>query len=312
MKQTTSPKNKKFIFFSVLLGIVIITAVLIIASAQAIPYRIITQYPASMILDEAKTMQKCGECHESKDFHTCETCHNEHGSAVLSGLAFNSTIHLTGDVPEDKFISSNHIFLNENQKSDKITINDFLKKYGIGKFKSVTLYSNDGGFTTIESDQLGETSFLLPYEESIRFADENLHISTWLKGISKIIVVRDEKNLSIGGKKKSFGELLLKDTVQFTVEQAPVMLKNTSDGLIRTGYTAERMEGIEVSKLLTIKDERNYLLKLADGSNVNLKGSELTDTKLVLIGSDIVLVFPAKGRNSWIRKIVSIEEKYEQ
>ncbi|MDP2965960.1 MAG: hypothetical protein Q8N39_08015 [Pelolinea sp.] len=309
MKQSFSSNYKKNIFFSVLIGIVILIIGFVIASAQEIPYRIVTKYPASMILDEAKEMHKCGECHESKDFHTCETCHNEHGSAVLSGLSFNSTIYLTGDVPEEKFIPSNHIFLNENQKLEKITINELLKKYGIDKFKSITLYSNDGGFTTIESDQLGDTSFLLPYEESIRFADENLHVSTWLKGISKIIVVGDEKNLSIGGRKTTFGELLIKDTVQFTVEQAPVMLKNNSDGLIRTGYTAERMEGIEVAKLLTIEDEKDYSLKLVNGTIQDLKGSELTNSKLVLIGSDVVLVFPEKSRNTWIKQIVSIDEK---
>ena len=309
MKQRFSLTNKKKLFILILIGIVLLTTGFVIASAQAIPYRIITRFPVSMIVDDAKTMHKCGECHEAKDFHTCETCHNAHGSADLSGLAFNSTIQLTGDVPEEIFIPSNHIFLDEKQKLDKITINDFLKKYGVDKLKSITLYSNDGGFTTIESDQLGDTSYLLPYEESIRFADENLHVSTWLKGISKIIVVGDEKNISIGGKKESFGELLLKDTVQFTVEQAPVMFKNSTDGLIRTGYTAERMEGIELSKLLTIENEKDYLLKLADGTGVILKGSELTNTKLVLIGSDIVLVFPVKSRNSWIKQIASIDEK---
>jgi hypothetical protein len=309
MKQKFSPVKKKILFFSALMGIVVLTIMFIVAAARVIPYRIIAQYPATMLLDEAKTMQNCGECHQSKDFHTCETCHNAHGSATLSGLAFNSTIRLTGDVPAEKLIPSNHIFLDENQQLDEITITDFLKKYGVEKFSSITLYSDDGGFTTIESDQLGETSFLVPYEDSIRFADENLHVSTWLKGISKIIVVGEKKNLTIGGKQASFGKLLLMDTVQFTVEQAPVMLKNSSDGLIRTGYTAERMEGVEVSKVIEIKGESDYSLKLIDGTIQSLTGSELINSKLVLIGSDIVLVFPDKSRNAWVKQIVSIEEK---
>jgi hypothetical protein len=262
-----------------------------------------------MLLGEAKTMQKCGECHPTKDFHTCESCHDAHGSATLAGLAFNTTIYLTGDVPEEKFIPSNHVFLIENQIVDQISINNFLKNFGIEKFKSITLYSNDGGFTTIESDQLGDTSLLLPYEDSIRFADEKLHASTWLKGISKIIVVGDNKNLSIGGNKASMGELLLKDTVQFTVEQAPVMLKNAQDGIIRTGYTAERMEGVEVSKLLSIENEEDYVVKLTNGTSSNLKGADLINSKLVLIGSDIVLVFPEKSRNTWIKQIASIDEQ---
>jgi hypothetical protein len=309
MKQIQTPKNKKTLFFLLIFGVVIIVSGLIIAAAQVIPYRIVTQYPVSMILGEAKTMQKCAECHKSNDFHTCETCHDAHGSATLSGLSFNTTIHLTGDVPEEKFIPSNHVFLIKNHIVDQITISDFLKNFGIEKFKSITLYSNDGGFTTIESDQLGDTSLLLPYKDSIRFTDENLHASTWLKGISKIIVVGDDKNLSIGGNKASIGELLLKDTVQFTVEQAPVMLKNAQDGIIRTGYTAERMEGVEVSKLLTIENTKDYVVKFANGTSSILKGSDLINSKLVLIGSDIVLVFPEKSRNTWIKQIISIDEQ---
>ncbi len=309
MKQSISPDKKKILIFSILFGIAFLTIGFVIASAQFIPYRIVTKYPASMILDEAKEMHQCGECHASKDFHTCETCHNEHGSAVLSGISFNSTIHLTGDVPESLFIPSNHIFLDENKMLEKITIRDFLKKYGVNSFKSITLYSNDGGFTTIKNNQLGDTSFLLPFEDSIRFADEKLHVSTWLKGISKVIIVGDEQKLIIDGSEMTFGELLLKDTVQFTVELAPVMLKSESDGLIKTGYTAERLEGIDVSNLIDILDEKNYALRLKDGTIQTQKGTGLINSKLVLIGSDIVLVFPEKSRNTWISQITGIEEK---
>jgi hypothetical protein len=309
MKERISPNSKKKVFFIILAGIIIFTTGFIIASANAIPYRIVTKYPARMILAEAQEMHKCGECHESKDFHTCETCHNAHGAAVLSGIAFNTTIHLTGDVPEDRFIPSNHVFFDNKQKLDKITIGDFLHANGVDTYKSVTLYSNDGGFTTIEKDQLGDTSYLLPYKDSIRFADENLHVSTWLKGIAKIIVVGDARKISINASEISFGELLISETVQFMVEQAPVMLKNESDGLIRTGYTAERLEGVEVSRLITIADNKNYLLKLEDGSIQTLKGSELQNSKLVLISSDIVLVFPEKSRNAWIRQITGISEE---
>lgn len=308
MNQDLSPNKKKIIMLSILTGIILLTIGLIIAAAHSIPYRIVTKYPARMILDEANEMLKCGECHESKDFHTCDTCHNEHGSAVLAGISFNSTIHLTGDVPEAVFIPSNHIFLDENKVLEKITISDFLKKYGVNSFKSITLYSNDGGFTSIESNQLGDTSFLLPYEDSIRFADEKLHVSTWLKGISKVIVVGDEQKLIINGSEMTFGELLLKDTVYFTVEQAPVMLKSESDGLIKTGYTAERLEGIDVSRLMVINDEKDYSLKLKDGAIHPVKGIELINSKLILIGSDIVLVFPEKSRNAWISQIAGIEE----
>ena len=108
----------------------------------------------------------------------------------------------------------------------------------------------------------------------------------------------------------SFGELLLKDTVQFTVEQAPVMLKNEADGLIRTGYTAERLEGIEVSRLILLDDEKEFLLEMDNGTVQKLGGTELKNSKLVLIGPDIVLVFPEKSRNTWLRQISSITERF--
>ncbi len=308
MKKEILPGKKKKILLAILLGIALLTIGFVVASAQAIPYRIITKYPAGMILEEAKTMHQCGECHDTEEFHTCDTCHNSHGSAKLSGINFNTTVHLTGDVPKDLFIPSNQVFLVDKKQKDEISINDFLGNQGISSFKSITLYSNDGGFTTIAKDQLSETSLLLPYEDSIRFADEKLHVSTWLKGISKIIVVGDERKLVIDGNEVSFGELLLKDTVQFTVEQAPVMLKNEADGLIRTGYTAERLEGIEVSRLILLDDKKEYLLDMDNGTVQKLGGIELKNSKLVLIGPDIVLVFPDKSRNTWLRQIVSITE----
>ena len=309
MKKEILPGKKKKILLAIILGIALLTIGFVVASAQAIPYRIITKYPAGMILEEAKTMHQCGECHDTEEFHTCDTCHNSHGSARLSDITFNTTIHLTGDVPKDQFIPSNQVFLVDKKPEDEISINDFLGNQGINSFKSITLYSNDGGFTTIAKDQLSETSLLLPYEDSIRFADEKLHVSTWLKGISKIIVVGDERKLVIDGNEVSFGELLLKDTVQFMVEQAPVMLKNEADGLIRTGYTAERLEGIEVSRLILLDDEKEYLLEMENGTIQKLGGTELKNSKLVLIGPDIVLVFPDKSRNTWLRQIVSITEE---
>jgi len=309
MKQETSPGTKKKILLAILLGITLLTIGFIVASAQAIPYRIITEYPAGMLLDEANAMHQCGECHDTEVFHTCDTCHNKHGSATLSGITFNTTVHLTGDVPKDLFIASNQVFLVDKKQVDEISINDFLENQGINSFKSITLYSNDGGFTTIARDQLSETSLLLPYEDSIRFADDKLHVSTWLKGISKIIVVGDERKLVINGNEISFGELLLKDSVQFTVEQAPVMLRDETDGQIRTGYTAERLEGIELSSLIVLDDEEEYSLEIDNGTVQKLGGAELTNSKLVLIGPDIVLVFPGKSRNAWLRQIVSITEE---
>ncbi len=289
-------------------GIILLIAVYLIASAAPVPYRIISEYPIGMIFEESAEMHECAECHETEKFHTCATCHNEHGSAVFAGLNLYSTIHLTGDVPESKFIPTNQIFLEGTQEIGQITIQEFLKQNGVESFSSITFASNDGGFTTIQNDQLGDTSFLLPFENGVRFADENIHISTWIKGITKIIVVGENKDLIISDKSFSLGELMLKDTVRFTVEQAQVMLKSELDGVIRRGFTAERLEGIELGNLIELFPSKSYQLSGQDGEITEVPYDEMINAKLVLIGKEITLVFPDKSRNQWIPGVTAITE----
>jgi len=303
--------NQKSWWVWALIGIFLIAAVYFIASAFPVPYRIVTEYPMGMIFEEAGEMHDCAECHETEDFHTCETCHNEHGSAVFAGLNLYSTIHLTGDVPESKFIPTNQIFLNDAQEIGQITIHEFLKQNGVDSFTSITFASNDGGFTTIQNDQLGATSFLLPYENGVRFADEKIHVSTWIKGINKIIVVGERKDLIIGDNSYSLGELMLMDTVRFTVEQAQVMLKSELDGVIRKGFTAERLEGIELEYLLELLPLKSYQLADQGGEKIEIPYDELINAKLVLIGKEITLVFPDKSRNQWIAGVTAITQVIE-
>lgn len=304
-------QNKKIckIWIFIVSAIIFFGTVYLLASLVPMPYRIVTEYPLDMLLDETSKMHECAECHETEDFHSCETCHNEHGSAALSGLNFYSTVHLTGDVPEEKFISTNQIFLNDNQSIGQITINEFLRQNGIEDFTSVTFGSIDGGFTTVDKDQLGSTSFLLPYENGVRFADENLHVSTWIKGVSKIIVIQNIKDLAIDDQDYSIGQLMLMDTVRFTVEQAPVMLKSEIDGITRKGYTAERLEGIALERLLDVKITRGYVVTQSHGKTLEIDGEALINAKIVLIGNELTLVFPETGRSQWISGIVSIDEE---
>ncbi len=294
-----------------IIGVLLVIGVIyLVASAAPLPYRLVTKYPIGMLVDEADQMHECAECHETESFHTCDTCHNEHGSAVFAGLNFYSTIQLTGDVSEEKFIPTNQIFLNDDaQEIDEVAINDFLKQNGVDEFASITFASNDGGFTTVEKDQLGDTSYLVPFENGVRFADEKLHESTWIKGINKIIVTGNQKDLTIGDQAYSLGELMLMDTVKFTVEQAQVMLKSEQDGVIRKGYTAERLEGIEISRLIDLQPLKSYSVTFGDDSIQDTSYEEMLDSKLLLIGKQITLVFPDKARNQWLFGVKSIEEK---
>lgn len=299
--------KKKGRWIYILVLVIVIAAAVAIASLNPIPTRVVTEYPMSMLVEEAQYMHECAECHDTEEFHMCDTCHNEHGSADLANLNFYSVLHVTGDVPEEQYFSIYQMFSKRNEESNKINVIDFLADMGVEEFESVTFSTNDRGFSTITRENLGETSYLLPYEEGMRFADEALHVSTWLKGVIKIIVVTGEENLTVNGTGYSFGELLLNDTVQFTVEEAPVMLANEELGTMKTGSTATRLEGVELSELADIGTTSSVTITLEDGSTQTISGEEAGNAKLAMIGDGIVLVFPDKGRSQWIENITSLE-----
>ena len=299
--------KKKGSWIYILVLVIIVALAVMIASLNPVPIRMITDYPMSMLVEEAQYMHDCAECHETEDFHMCDTCHNEHGSADLANLNFYSVLHVTGDVPEEKYFSIYQMFSKRNEESNRVNVFDFLEELGVEDFESITFCSNDGGFSTITKDNLGETSYLLPYEEGMRFADEALHVSTWLKGVDKIIVVTGEKNIHVNGRGYSFGELMLSDTVQFTVEQASVMLANDELGTLKTGTTATRLEGVELKALADINASSNVFVTRKDGTTQTISGEEAQDSKLVLIGENIVLVFPDTGRSLWIEGVSGIE-----
>ena len=307
MKKIGKFLKKKGSWIYIVLLIVLIGIVYAVASLRPIPTRLITNYPLNMLIKEGQTMHDCAECHESEDFHMCDTCHNEHGSADLANLNFYSVLHVTGDVPEEKYFPIYQMFSKRNEESNKILVFDFLADMGIDDFESLTFCTNDGGFSTITRENLGETSYLLPYEEGMRFADEALHVSTWLKGVNKIIVVTDEENLFIDGKGYSFGQLMLSDTVQFTVEEAAVMLSNEELGTLKTGSTATRLEGVELSHLADFNTGSQITVTLVDGTTETVRGEDASNAKLVLIGETINLVFPEKGRSQWIAGVERIE-----
>lgn len=308
MKKIGQFLSKKRFFIP--LVIIVVVASSLVFSANPVPYRLATEYAPGMILKEGIQMHECAECHEGADFHTCETCHNEHGGASLPGLSFYSTVELTGDVPEQKYIPTNLVFVDEGGFTlEKVSLFEFLEKYGVSDFESITFETNDGGFVTLAYGELGPESYLLPYDAGVRFADENLHVSTWLKGITKMLVVSQEESLLLGNTAASIGKLMLGDTTSITVEQAPVMLRSEETGEIRRGFTATRLEGIEVSDWMEVSKSSEYNVDLADGGRFEISGLDLQNSLLTKIYGDIVLVFPEKSRNQWIFGVKGIGEK---
>lgn len=307
MKKTLKFFKKKGSWISILVLLFVIIIATIIASLKPFPVRLIIDYPINMLAENTQTMHECAACHDTEEFHSCDTCHKEHGSADMANLNFYSVLYVTGDVPEEKYLPIYQMFSKRYHAENKINVIDFLADMGVDDFESVTFCTNDRGFSTITRENLGKTSYLLPYEEGMRFADEALHISTWLKGVNKIIVVTGEENLTVNGIGYSFGELLLSDTVQFTVEEAPVMLSNEALGTMKTGSTATRLEGVELSKLAEVQSTSNITIMLEDGSAQTIYGEDALEVKLAMISDGIVLVFPDKGRAQWIENVIGLE-----
>ncbi len=99
-----------------------------------------------------------------------------------------------------------------------------------------------------EPDGYGVASTL--YEDGIRFASEDLHVSAWLKGIRRIVVVGRETPLTVAGEATSIGRLLLGPIQYLTVEQTQVMLKSEEDGEVRSAQVGSRLRGVPLTTLL--------------------------------------------------------------
>lgn len=291
-----------------IVGIVIIVAVIggvgYVLGSDSIPVRVIEHYGTDLLLEEVRTMDECAECHDASSFHSCTTCHDDHGAIEFADVPFFHIITLTGDVPKPGFVTINEILPYRDQPYTHLPLLDFLAAQGVTDFQSVTLASNDGGFVTIEPENLTDSALLLPFSDGIRFASEDLHVSTWLKGITKIIVVGQNTPLTINGEQTSIGQLLLGPTRSITVQQTVVMLSNQSDGQIRKAKTATRLDGVLLKdaigafETLTVIDHT--------GNSVTFSAVEAQDALLIAEANGVTLVRPERGRSQWVEQVVEI------
>jgi len=270
------------------------------------PIRIALHYPWNILAQEADTMNGCVECHEPADFHTCEACHDDHGAVEMANVPFNSLLLLIGDVPEPGYISINEILPYRDQPNTHVSLLDFLAEHGVTDFESVTLTSRDEGFVTFERPNLTDEALLMPHVDGVRFAAENLHVSTWLKGVWRIIVVGIDRPLQIDGQATSSGRLLLGPTHSITVEQTDVMLKSETDGQIRKGKTASRLEGAPIEAIVANPGFQQILVRDRSGREHTLTAEEARGAVLVQMRNQATLVLPERGRAQWVADVVEI------
>lgn len=288
---------------------------LAIATAAGVPFfaplRLALHYPWGLLADEAVTLENCtaAGCHEPVKVHTCASCHDAHGEARLSGVSWSGFVLLTGDVPEPTYIPINDILPLREFTHTAVPLLDLLAQHGVGDFESVTLLAGDGGQATIAREDLGPRSLLLPYADGLRFADERLHISSWLKGIQRIVVVGRERPLTIEGQGTSIGRLLLGPTRFLAVEPATVMLKGQEDGRLRRAQTAMRVEGVALADILADPTCSALRVRDAAGREYSLPKDQARSALLAVVFGRVTLVLPEQGRGAWIADVVQVEGK---
>ena len=204
-------KISKILFWIALIFAVgiLICAGLILGWRGGLPVHLAEHYTVGALKEEALVMGECAECHSGEDFHRCSTCHDDHGAVEFSGLPFFNLISFTGDVPDPGYLEIDQILPYRDHPNTHLKLLDLLEEQGVEDFVSVTLASRDGGFVTITRENITDQALLLPFSDGIRFASEDLHVSTWLKGISRVIVVGEERDLIINGEATSPGRLLI-------------------------------------------------------------------------------------------------------
>ncbi len=275
----------------------------------AAPARSAFHYPWAILAGEAETMNDCVECHEPAKFHTCDSCHDEHGSAEMANVPFDDLILLQGDVPEPGHIPVNDILPYRDQPGTHVALLDFLTEHGVTEFESVTLASRDEGWITVERANLTSEALLLPHVDGVRFAAENLHVSTWLKGVWRIVVVSADRPLTLDGYRTSIGRLLLGPTVSVTIEQTDVMLRSEADGQVRQAKTASRIEGAGLADIVADPGFDTLLVRNATGGEHTLTAAEARGAVLAQMGDSVVLVLPGRGRAQWIADVVELVSK---
>jgi len=302
-------KGKKkglFIFLIIVVFLLVGVIITYLVVIKPMPVALVSEYGLSALWEEGTAMNDCAECHDGEEFHSCDTCHDDHGAVELAGVGFYAVIELTGDVPDPSFVRINEILPNQDESSTHITLIDLLMSYGVDSFESVTLITSDGGLTTIEYQYLDETAMLVPYVDGARFITETIHVSAWMKGINRIVVVGSEKPLTIDGEATSIGRLLLGDTVRVSVEESDVMLVNDDDNMSHA-IVANWTEGVLLTSLLRTSSPESIILTDSSGNTTELDGSEIEGAIIGIVKDKVTLILPERGRSAWPTNIIEIE-----
>jgi len=249
------------------------------------------------------------QLHGIWDDFRCYNCHGEiHGAVKVEDVPFNAFVLLTGDVPKAEYIRVNDIFPYRQREDAAISIPDFLAQYGVLGFAGVNLVSSDGGIVFLQREYITEKSLLVPYLEGIRFADENQHVSTWLKGVSKIVVIGTEKPLIVDGIGYSIGEILGENTHTVVTERGRAMYRRPGTEKTYRGEYSHLVEG----KLLDDLIQGTYsalTVTSRDGDTHHIPAAKTEGAVIGMVRGVPTLVFPDTTRRDWISDVVGIRSE---
>jgi hypothetical protein len=236
----------------------------------------------------------------------CVECHQLHGAITLDNVPFNAFVLLTGDVPEPRLIGVNEMLPYRLAGQASIPLLELLAQNEVEGFKEVSLISTDGGIVTLERQYVSDQSLLLPYMESVRFKDDGLHVSTWLKGISKIVVVGNDLPIIVDGRATSMGRLLREDTLTVISERSYPMYHSEEDGQIREGEYSHLHTGAPLKDLVAHADFTTLTVTDAQDETYTIDARTAEGAILTIYYGEPTLMFPDLHKGEWIANVVKI------
>jgi hypothetical protein len=243
-----------------------------------------------------------------KEFR-CVGCHGQlHAAVQLDSLPYNAIVDLTGDVVKPGFITVNDVFPYRASEPKSVSLPEFIKTYGsTTDYSRVILVSTDGGRVSLEREYISEKSLLVPFLEGIRFTDENQHASTWLKGISEIIVVGNERKVAVDGKPYTMGGLLAGPTVSVSAEGGTAMKANLKTDAIFRGEYAHLYKGAVVGNVVAERDYKKLTATDRGGKSYDLSREESDGCVLTIVDGKTTLVLPKESRRLWVFDLVDLK-----
>ena len=238
---------------------------------------------------------------------SCAACHDVHGAIEFAEAPAQSQVWVLGDVPDASYVLVSDLFpYADSEPGTRISLDDFLARFGVHDFQRVAIESLDGGIVILDREYVTDESVLVPYVEGLRFKDQNQHESTWLKGVRWLVVQGTETPLRINGTATSMGRLLLGSRTTVIAEGGDAMYKSPMDGKLYRGDYAHLYTGVPLSVLM---DGAAYSgLHVVDkaGNTINLSKKESEGAMIATVQGRPTLLLPAGHRGDWVYDVVEI------